>query len=137
MIVKTRQNFMISRYSCHYLDKLVKIDRSGAICVNLNTNHFSIFQVFSSPNWSSHHHHHHHHHHLRPTSKMMSSSSSSVKSSSTSFKMILNLSTGMNPSPSLSNNLGEKIEVLKSHSFNPFQYIYRAVPNVVVNVLTL
>ena len=36
----------------------------------------------------------------------MSSSSSSVKSSSTSFKIVLNLSTGINPSPSLSNNLG-------------------------------
>ena len=49
---------------------------------------------------------------IKPTSKMMSSSSSSVKSSSTSFKMVLNLSTGMNPSPSMSNNLGENYLIL-------------------------
>ena len=96
-------------------------------------NHFSIFQVFSSPNWSPHHRFNPPHDiahfvlvmmvmmmmimMIKPTSKMMSSSSSSVKSSSTSFKMVLNLSTGMNPSPSMSNNLDGKL----SYSWSLFE----------------
>ena len=139
--LKTDPNITRCAFSCHDLDKLIEIDRSGAICVNLNeawiislsSRYFRLLiglhitvstHLMISPSSSSvmmvklmmvmmmlmmvm----------IKPTSKMMSSSSSSVKSSSTSFKMVLNLSTGMNPSPSMSNNLGEKL----SYSWSSFE----------------